>query len=296
MYKPRVFSSNPEQALLHYFHADLQAWINKVWQLKNSILAEAKTDEDSACWMIYGLYGQAGGSSQFDPSEMQRFTNRFLKIMTRYRYPLHTGVSQSSAGHYALQGQNPWDAFYHIEPNKCNYGAIKKRIYIHTKEPTVKGMLVLAAIVHMLETCDGLEKVKIAGPGEKSRLDTIVVYLQDKPTAINAVLVALQNPALADCFEAGLPLGVDEKSVGVGVADEPPAIGVTRKGEESEQSFGWFYSGTLLVALVSTPNSKIAFMESVLNLFELAKIDPKNPASLSEARKLENLKFFRTHK
>jgi len=198
-------------------------------------------------------------------------------------------VPQTVHGMVDLLETDLWTNFYHFLSSRFGTLRITKRIYIHGSS-LANSMRILRACCGLLDhpSCQGLMELKIAGPGCGARLDTIVVYLTDDQ-AVKSFLFLMKHLNLnPGWFAHGVPKGVEEVLPGVGLADEPPDIGLIqvidfedvseedRLQNQEGQSFGSFLAKLMVIAMKDC-HSEVAFLTNLLNLFRLCNIDPANP-------------------
>lgn len=214
---------------------------------------------------------------------------------------LEIPVPQTVHGMLDLLETDLWSNFFHFLSGRFNPATITKRIYIHCSS-VANSLRVLRNCCGLLDhpSCQGLMEMKIAGPGCGGRLDTIVVYLADD-SAVKSFLFLMQHlPIPPDCFAAGVPMGIKEVKPGVGVADEPPNVGLIqpisfenvsaedRLENQEAQSFGSFLAKLIVIAMEGTQN-ETEFLSNLIELFKLAGIDPADPHIHAGRQRLEEL-------
>jgi hypothetical protein len=200
-----------------------------------------------------------------------------------------------------LLEEDLWTNFYHFLSSGYNPSAIKRRIYIHCNgvESSLHVMSVCCGFLDH-PSCRGLEAIKVAGPGCGGRLDTIVVYLTDD-NAVKGFLDLYQLMHLPTSYLAsGVPIGVKEVKTGIGIADEPPDIGLLdrisfegvneadRLQNREQQSFGSFLAKLMVIAMKNA-GDETQFLSNLIQLFHIAHIDPANPHVHAGRRVLEFL-------
>lgn len=210
-------------------------------------------------------------------------------------------VPTTVQGMVALLEIDLWSNFYHFLSAKFGTMRITRRVYIHCSS-CPNSLRVLRACLEILDhpMCEGLMEIKIAGPGCGGRLDTIVAYLSDDGAVDRFLKAMLMQNIPANCFAAGVPKGIQEKSTGIGIADEPPDIallepisfeGIAEEDHlqnQEAQSFGGFLAGLIVIALQDT-HSDVEFLANLVNLFHIAGIDPANPHIHAGRQQLEAL-------
>src|SRR5271157_703999 len=226
--------------------AGLNTWLTAVWRDRESIRNEPGFGVGAN--MIYGMYGGAGLSSP------RKYSQRLVDLFVAYLMELKKRYSHE----LDYDKDDMWEGCLYLRSRTCNYAACK-RIYIHCKTSS-DGLAVCWELAEMMTRAHfGIECFKIWGPGACLRKDTIVVYLlrgdgaeenlfQDRSCA------RLVAGKLRCRYAHDLPLGVTQWSkgvAGVGVADEPPKMGVIQGDERLKlHSFGSFYADHIYAVLV----------------------------------------------
>ena len=167
-----------------------------------------------------------------------------------------------------------------------------KRVYVHLADPiSTNGVIVLKALVPLLRTLDGFQKVKMFGPIQgRNRNDSIVAYCTstEAQTGVARAVCSL-DPR---CLQEDLPNFVHRAGRGVGIADEPAQVPVF-EGDEKKQSFGKFLSKLICEAWKSYKQKGKRSLEDFLHLVEVAlraaRINPDAPHEHPDSKTLERM-------
>ena|SRR5271157_59424 len=307
------------------FSIDLGKFLSEVWQKKGTILDYGP---------IYDMYKGPGSAPRFNPSKLLdlKIFLGGLNILCKsegkkvdiQELPVTfdtvislvvNGVGNKDQILKAC-GKNwtyddlladLWDEFYHVLSDSFAPEGVKKRVYIHVAAPLdLNTVRVMQVLVPRLDVDKGFQEVKTVGPGGTTQLDSIVAYCDDDD-AVQKVLTALRDAGL-QCLKEGLPKIVQpvQGLQGVGVADEPPDVQITgkfnkdafKKGITNPEghSFGTFLAKLTWMALEEPKKTNKAndFVENMLLLFQICKIDPKQPHLHPQAQDLQMLQAMWT--
>ena len=310
------------------FEPGLQKLLETVFLSRFRIQGNPGIEGSNAINTIYGFYSGSSASNEFDEvrdrGELVVFLGKLDEIRKKTAIELSVQGFEDfdfgEIGGYYVGGhgtgdglptpKNLWKTFFHFLSRAFSPALVKKRIYIHAARPVeINSIKIMRVLVGLLNNSgyEGLQEVKVSGPGDPNRLDTIVAYLSD--AAAVAKVVAQIRTIPAACFAPGLPKVVKEELPGVGVTDEPADVQLVgevqlKKGPDGKfmnpdrQSFGMFLSKLIWWALADTNvrNTRMdEFLEHFSTALQVTRIDPKNPHLHAHRADLEHLQQAAFH-
>jgi len=248
---------------------------------------------------IYAWYNEAdyAVAESYNPNEMNYFLRGLQELGKRAANYAEIRVQEPGWPTLADALQDPdfnnlWETFYHFV--KKDRKAVTKRIYVHVAEPYVeKSLELMKALVEHLGKVKGFDAVKVAGPAAVGRKDQIIAYLTDDTSRseILSVLRKLSNQKTNAVLKKGAPLCVKEEFPGVGIADEPPAVG-DLFNEKPGQSFGKYLAQLIWFAVdeyLDAGHGKDKFLENVQIALKTGGIDAKEPHLHAQRQSIETL-------
>jgi HopA1 effector protein family len=304
------------------FAPSLRTLLWTVFVQGKSIKAFPGPDGSDAIDTIYDIYAGSGPPTGYnrgrDRDELVTFLSKLDELHSHSGKQvsvqgLKETVKLSDIAKYYARGPGKrvklaspeflWTTFYHFLSQKYNGPAIKKRIYIHAAPPvSINSVSIMTVLVGLLDKngYQGFHAVKVAGPGERDRRDTIVAYLEHD-AVVQKVLEQIKTIP-GGYFAPGVPECLKVVRPGVGIADEPSDVQlvgdiVLEKGDDGKfenpdpQSFGMFLSKLAWWALEATKDLSTIdeFLEHFMTALQVAQINPMNPHLHSNRSSLEHL-------
>ncbi len=274
------------------FGPELGPFLNTVWTNRGKVDLSVS---GAGINTVYSLYaGPSVAAVPYDKNKMKAFADRLKAIAGgRQTWIQNVGYLKTfgdlNAATIAVLGRVLWRTFFHV----VSAGSANKRVYVHCSS-TDAGLTLMATAVGWMSQLPGFRAIKIVGPGDGNRNDTIVAYLAD--TAAQTGLVQkFQNVSQSSSglFAEGLPSLVKKVGRGIGTADEPPEIGVlTDQGKRF--SFGSLYATLIWLALKTAPAAPAGgapdgrhFLDNMLYILRTLQVDPQNPQSFPARSQLE---------
>ncbi len=285
---PPIDQFRPFQERLSDFGPELGSFIGRVWRERDHINLR---DFNTGVGDIYALYSGVERAQRYNEKRLISFI-RGLRTAAR-GYPIHSqhfgrALSEFNDAAILVNGLNFWTDFFHVLSSPSPAKTIRNRIYIHATNAAASIGL-MGVIIGQFRTNRGLWEAKTAGPGSM-RLDTIVCYLYDLESA--DALVQKLSITSAAFFLDSLPPLVKRVARGIGVADEPPAIEIYKRGG-ARHSYGSFFSTLCWVALKTTPNIGTPnadgrhMLDNMLYSLRTLRVDPRNPQRFPDVGLLE---------
>jgi hypothetical protein len=286
-----IDQARPFQQRLADFGPELGAFLGRVWQSRGSVNRSSFNEGVS---QIYRMYSGNEAARPYDAAGLDTFIADLRSAAGGYAVICQVvDKSLAELGRVEVQvyGRDLWTDFYHVLSTPSPASAIRSRVYVHASgAPASIGLM--RVIIDQFGKNAGLWEAKTAGPGSL-RLDTIVCYLYDSGSA-DALVKTLRDTAAQhpDWITASLPPLVQRAADGIGIADEPPAIEIFRRGG-TRHSFGSFMSTLCWVALRTTPNIATPaadgrhMLDNMLFALRALRVDPKSPQRFPEAPALE---------
>lgn len=287
---PHIDQNRSFDERLKDFGPELGNFLARVWKARATI---DTSQFDVGVDQIYEMYSGSSADRRFKMSKLDKFLRQLRLVAgshTVYCQSLQTSLNLSSK-FIKVHRWTLWVEFFHVLSSPQPAQSIRTRVYIHATNP-LASLEILQRIVGQFGLVAGLWEVKTCGPGSR-RLDTIVAYLYDTASrdALISVLLNLAKTK-ADLFTDPLPPLVKREGVGIGSADEPPAIEVYEGGGD-RHSFGSFFSTLAWVALKNTPELRTPkadgrhMLDNMLYSLRLLRVDPRNPQRFPQASALE---------
>lgn len=316
--KQRIANIEQRQSAISH---DLQQFLDLVWSHRKSHIDGTYSADNVS---VYKLYARLAKSVGIGTPEMIAFLTRVVAMpqlpeiqcsvnnrrdqLGKY-LALNFHATRAPSGFTQLTRQNflrlsqraQRDAtlcralsrtFYHFRRNRVKS---VERVYLHTKPMQAIDVMnhVLTQMVLRPAAHPGLSNAKVAAPSQRSRFDTIVIYLTSanaRDTALTEI-AAYQQAGNRHRFSHGVTRTtrmVSEHNqtelVGVSVGAEPPARLLRRDQElfivPGGTSFGTYRSELISLALeksLAKNESKSQFVRRAANYFEAAGINPADP-------------------
>jgi HopA1 effector protein family len=310
-------------------HADLDAWLKQVWRDRDRIVYLSPTghtgrgvhlgEQNPAIWAVYDMYNTAEGESHdshvgsgglstvatfiddLDQLERKKKAAAIVQVGNSF-VPLHRGELASvrrrplkrettSGTTVSLDLQQIGKSFVHFAaPHDVT---TKHRVYLNVRHPH-RGEVFRRLVVAIWDV-KGLASAKVSGPLDRSRADSVVVYLSDEAGRADAlrrmrpVYDRHRNHFGAATPKLTVPI---EGMPGVSTGMEPPSLGLVRSGgkyygQKTRQSFGFYRASLIFMALDRThfvwegqsdAEREEAFRRRAVKYFRQAGIDPDRPA------------------
>lgn len=305
-------------------HPELTQLLHDVWRAKTNILLKVgrnynNPDENDAIWHIYDLYtGIQEQQLDVPPSVYLPFLQQLAALENKIQLAperqysnddwIQFNIGQMNSIFIGAEAANnsprPWTqqqatafeegektavAFLHYR--KKAQAVTTERIYLNIKRE--RRATVFDRIIGDLYTGPnentGISNAKLAGPIDRGRADTVVIYL-DSSAAVQKALARIKywqvNMGYSCHFNASVPkLTTPEANlVGVATAQEPPSIYIRKEGGDFKtyqlnQSYGFYRASLIFEALYQSHNkTEQAFATSVQEHFRKGGIDPDKPA------------------
>lgn len=273
------------------FSPELSRFLRQAWNRRTAV---DYIDPARGIEALYQLYSGPTGFRAFDEQELLGYVQRVMAI--------------GAGRHTHLQGTWPWVPFDHI----IDHGqwqlsrhflwitfywigdplSATKRVYIHALHAHA-ALTLLAACADWLDEIPGFLAIKVTGPGDMNRADTLVAYLYDDGAQAQLVerlraLVQRQAGLVGD----PLPPVVRRVDRGLGVADEPPEFRVF-EADDAAHSFGEAYAAIVWQALSNTPAVVLPmadgrhFLDNVLYTLRSLGVDPQRPHEFPDRERLK---------
>lgn len=280
--------SRPFEQRLADFGPELGAFLARVWRRRNRI---NRRSFRRGMAQIYRLYSGVHPDRDYQEGELFSFIRGLRAAARGYLIKpqgFNNPLSDFGDDLIRIYGEDLWTDFFHVLSSPSPARAIRSRVYVHASCAGASVEL-MRVIVGQFGRNAGLWEAKTAGPGSL-RLDTICCYLYDAASA-NALVGTLQRAAPGRVADPLPPL-VRRVAAGIGVADEPPAIEIYRRGGD-RHSFGSFFSSLCWIALKTTPRIGTAdadgrhMLDNMQYSLRTLKVDPRNPQRFPEAAALE---------
>jgi hypothetical protein len=301
---------------------ELAALVKKVWKKREDILEASEgplvSGEDGGMWLIYDMYNGQNTAALDGPipwteglmflsslAASEDFTQTAPELQSGTYWAKKDlgwvlGVYQSAAAaantppqgrtrEHNLAIDEARKVFIGFLHYRHDQGAATQRVYVNVKPiyraPVFKH--ILTEVAFGPKRIDGISNVKLAGPMDGGRVDTVLIYLADEDGAAEALerlRTYQKGPGAMGRFYPAVPkLTSPVKGlVGVSRASEPAQVRVVQNsgGEfvasPKGQSFG-SYRAYLLLDALKAATGESDYPLKVEKFFRAGGLDPDNP-------------------
>ena len=264
------------------FQLNLQPWLKAVWRDKGLISAGVQQKgRNEGAWMVYDLYNDPSSQAS---NHFNLFKECVLEFQTEYEVTVKPQGSKWVA-----------DDFYHMEPKGYDSRNTKSRIYVNTKGQSkgddtfmsqwANALCVAYKVLELRSSVVGFQKLKVTGPEmSAARHDNVVIWLTGQE-AVERFLPHLRGEEFSQHYGNSTPPGTKQVMPGLAWANEPPETAqgtpLTKLFGSVLHSFGSYLAGCIYLGLERTWAKKESeYLDAVLKMFEMAKVDPKNAQSV----------------